>query len=72
VSRVSRYIAAPTGQAWKIAKGGHLLAQELADDTASGFYSIAGRDLEREIVPMLESEKVGLLVFSPLAGAAFR
>jgi aryl-alcohol dehydrogenase-like predicted oxidoreductase len=31
-------------------------------------YSIAGRDLEREIVPLLESEKVGLLVWSPLAG----
>jgi aryl-alcohol dehydrogenase-like predicted oxidoreductase len=32
------------------------------------YYSIAGRDLEREIVPLLESEKVGLLVWSPLAG----
>src|SRR6202030_3330899 len=31
-------------------------------------YSIAGRDLEREIVPLLQSEKVGLLVWSPLAG----
>jgi aryl-alcohol dehydrogenase-like predicted oxidoreductase len=31
-------------------------------------YSIAGRDLEREIVFLLESEKVGLLVWSPLAG----
>jgi Aldo/keto reductase family/NAD dependent epimerase/dehydratase family len=30
--------------------------------------SIAGRDLERELVPMMESEKIGLLVWSPLAG----
>ncbi len=28
----------------------------------------AGRDLERELVPMMESEKIGLLVWSPLAG----
>jgi aryl-alcohol dehydrogenase-like predicted oxidoreductase len=37
-------------------------------DTLQAYYSIAGRDLEREIVPVLESEKVGLLVWSPLAG----
>ena len=37
-------------------------------DTLQAYYSIAGRDLEREIVPLLESEKVGLLVWSPLAG----
>jgi aryl-alcohol dehydrogenase-like predicted oxidoreductase len=30
--------------------------------------SLAGRDLERELVPMMESEKIGLLVWSPLAG----
>ena len=29
---------------------------------------IAGRDLERDLVPLLESEKTGLLVWSPLAG----
>ena len=37
-------------------------------DSTQAYYSIAGRDLEREIVPLLESEKVGLLVWSPLAG----
>src|SRR3984885_12407551 len=37
-------------------------------DTLQDYYSIAGRDLERELVPLLESEKVGLLVWSPLAG----
>jgi aryl-alcohol dehydrogenase-like predicted oxidoreductase len=37
-------------------------------DTLQAYFSIAGRDLEREIVPLLESEKVGLLVWSPLAG----
>jgi len=32
------------------------------------YYTIAGRDLEREIVPLLTEEKVGLMVWSPLAG----
>ena len=29
---------------------------------------MAGRDLERELIPMLRSEGVGLMVWSPLAG----
>src|SRR6202042_2465994 len=37
-------------------------------DTLQAYYSIAGRDLERELIPMMESEKIGLLVWSPLAG----
>jgi aryl-alcohol dehydrogenase-like predicted oxidoreductase len=37
-------------------------------DSLQAYYSIAGRDLERDIVPMLEAEKTGLLVWSPLAG----
>ena len=32
-------------------------------ESLQAYYSIAGRDLEREIVPLLESEKVGLLVW---------
>jgi aryl-alcohol dehydrogenase-like predicted oxidoreductase len=32
------------------------------------YYTVAGRDLEREIVPLLLSEGVGLMVWSPLAG----
>jgi aryl-alcohol dehydrogenase-like predicted oxidoreductase len=32
------------------------------------YYTIASRDLEREIVPLLNDQKVGLLVWSPLAG----
>jgi aryl-alcohol dehydrogenase-like predicted oxidoreductase len=37
-------------------------------DTLQAYYSIAGRDLEREIVPLLEDQRTGLLVWSPLAG----
>jgi len=37
-------------------------------ETLQAYYSVAGRDLERDIVPVLEDQKVGLLVWSPLAG----
>ena len=32
------------------------------------YYTVAGRDLEREIIPALQSEALGLMVWSPLAG----
>src|SRR5882757_5909934 len=65
-----RYIGCSNWQAWKIAKAlGISEIRNLARfDTLQAYYSIASRDLEREIVPLLESEKVGLLVWSPLAG----
>jgi aryl-alcohol dehydrogenase-like predicted oxidoreductase len=65
-----RYIGCSNWQAWKIAKAlGICEFKNLARfDTLQAYYSIAGRDLEREIVPLLDSEKVGLLVWSPLAG----
>ena len=65
-----RYIGCSNWQAWKIAKA--LAISEFKGlarfDTLQAYYSIAGRDLEREIAPLLEAEKTGLLVWSPLAG----
>jgi aryl-alcohol dehydrogenase-like predicted oxidoreductase len=65
-----RYIGCSNWQAWKIAKAlGISDAKNIARfDTLQAYYSIAGRDLERDIVPLLEAEKTGLLVWSPLAG----
>jgi aryl-alcohol dehydrogenase-like predicted oxidoreductase len=65
-----RYIGVSNWQAWKIAKAlGISDSRNLARFvTLQAYYSIAGRDLEREIVPFLEAEKIGLLVWSPLAG----
>ena len=65
-----RYIGCSNWQAWKIAKAlGISEFRNLARfDTLQAYYSIAGRDLERDIVPLLEAEKTGLLVWSPLAG----
>jgi aryl-alcohol dehydrogenase-like predicted oxidoreductase len=36
--------------------------------SVQAYYTIAGRDLEREIVPLLQDQKLGLMVWSPLAG----
>jgi aryl-alcohol dehydrogenase-like predicted oxidoreductase len=32
------------------------------------YYTLAGRDLEREIIPVLKDQNLGLMVWSPLAG----
>src|SRR5271166_4584470 len=37
-------------------------------ETVQAYYSIAGRDLEREIVPLVEDQGLGIMVWSPLAG----
>jgi aryl-alcohol dehydrogenase-like predicted oxidoreductase len=44
-------------------------ARNLAPITSlQAYYTLVGRDIEREIVPLLASERVGLMVWSPLAG----
>jgi aryl-alcohol dehydrogenase-like predicted oxidoreductase len=65
-----RYIGCSNWMAWQIMKAlGISDAKNLARfDTLQAYYSIAGRDLEREIVPLLTDQKTGLLVWSPLAG----
>jgi len=37
-------------------------------ETVQAYYSIAGRDLEREIVPLVDDQGLGIMVWSPLAG----
>ncbi len=65
-----RYIGISNWQAWRIAKAlGVSERKGFAQfDSLQAYYSIAGRDLEREIVPLLTEEKMGLMVWSPLAG----
>jgi len=65
-----RYIGCSNWQAWQIMKAiGISERKNLAKpDTLQAYYSIAGRDLEREIVPLLQDQRTGLLVWSPLAG----
>ena len=65
-----RYAGVSNWQAWKIMKAQGIARERgLARfETLQAYYSIAGRDLEREIVPLLEDQKIGLMVWSPLAG----
>jgi aryl-alcohol dehydrogenase-like predicted oxidoreductase len=65
-----RYIGCSNWTAWKIAKALGVSANKnyARFETVQAYYSIAGRDLEREIAPMALSEDVGVLVWSPLAG----
>ncbi len=65
-----RYVGCSNWQAWKIMKALGISAQKgyARFETLQAYYSIAGRDLEREIVPMMADQKVGLMVWSPLAG----
>lgn len=65
-----RYIGVSNWAAWQIAKALGLSSQHGLAKFASlqAYYTLAGRDLEREVIPMLENEGLGLLVWSPLAG----
>lgn len=65
-----RYIGVSNWAAWQIAKAVGLSSQFNLARFASlqAHYTIAGRDLERELVPMMQSEGIGLMVWSPLAG----
>jgi aryl-alcohol dehydrogenase-like predicted oxidoreductase len=65
-----RYVGCSNWPAWKMMK-----AHGVADargyarfETVQAYYSIAGRDLEREVVPMLQDQGMGLMVWSPMAG----
>jgi aryl-alcohol dehydrogenase-like predicted oxidoreductase len=65
-----RYVGVSNWAAWRIMKAlGYADANGFARfSSLQAYYTIAGRDLEREIVPLLNHEKVGLMVWSPLAG----
>jgi aryl-alcohol dehydrogenase-like predicted oxidoreductase len=65
-----RYVGVSNWAAWQIVKAlGVAERLGLARfESLQAYYTIAGRDLEREIVPMLASEGLGLMVWSPLAG----
>ena len=65
-----RYIGLCNMSAWHIMK-----ALAISDkrnwtrfESVQAYYTIAGRDLEREVIPLLQDQKLGLMVWSPLAG----
>jgi len=66
----ARYVGVSNWAAWQVMKALGIADRNGFDRIAcvQAYYTIAGRDLEREIVPLLESEGLGLLAWSPLAG----
>lgn len=65
-----RYIGASNMAAWQLMKAlGYSTYNRVAKFVSlQAYYTIAGRDLERELIPLLTDQKVGLMVWSPLAG----
>ncbi|MBC6462231.1 aldo/keto reductase [Actinomadura sp. HBU206391] len=65
-----RYIGASNLAAWQLMKTlGVSDRRGLARFVSlQSYYSLAGRELEREILPALRDQGLGLLVWSPLAG----
>lgn len=65
-----RYIGCSNLAAWQVMKS--LWIADKHDlhrfESLQAYYTIAGRDLEREMVPLLEDQHMGLMVWSPLAG----
>ncbi|AKH43371.1 aryl-alcohol dehydrogenase-like predicted oxidoreductase [Altererythrobacter atlanticus] len=66
----ARYVGVSNWAAWQITKALGISERRGFAKFASlqAYYTVAGRDLERELVPMLLSEGLGLMVWSPLAG----
>jgi aryl-alcohol dehydrogenase-like predicted oxidoreductase len=65
-----RYIGICNLAAWQVMKA--LAISERRGwsrfESVQAYYTIAGRDLERELVPLVADQKLGLMVWSPLAG----
>jgi aryl-alcohol dehydrogenase-like predicted oxidoreductase len=65
-----RYIGVSNHAAWQIMKGLGISEREGWNrfESIQAYYAIAGRDLEREIIPMARDQNLGIMVWSPLAG----
>lgn len=65
-----RYIGASNVAAWQLMKALDYSYYNNLErfNSLQAYYTLAGRDLEREIIPLLEDQQVGLMVWSPLAG----
>jgi aryl-alcohol dehydrogenase-like predicted oxidoreductase len=66
----TRYVGFCNLPAWMAMKAiAHAEAHGLARfESAQMYYSIAGRDIEREVAPLAQSEGLAILPWSPLAG----
>jgi aryl-alcohol dehydrogenase-like predicted oxidoreductase len=65
-----RYLGVSNHPAWMVVKANGIAGKSgwTKFVASQNFYSIASRDIEREIVPMALSEGLGIMPWSPLAG----
>ncbi len=65
-----RYIGVSNHAAWQIAKALGISERRgfARFQSVQAYYSLAGRDLEREIVPLARDQRLAILPWSPLAG----
>ena len=65
-----RYIGCSNLAAWQLMKSLAISRAEGLErfKCTQSYYSLAGRELEREMIPLLKDQGLGLLVWSPLAG----
>ena len=65
-----RYIGCSNLPAWYLMKALAVSREYRLErfKSTQSFYSLAGRELERETIPLLKDQGLGLLVWSPLAG----
>ena len=65
-----RYVGVSNWEAWKIMKANGIAERRgwTRIETTQVYYSLAGRDLEQDIVPMMQDQTIGCLVWSPLSG----
>src|SRR5437016_1929161 len=65
-----RYIGCSNLAAWQVMKALAVSREQRLERfrCTQSYYSLAGRELEREIIPLIQDQGLGLLVWSPLAG----
>ena len=65
-----RYIGLCNMAAWQIMKGLAISEKHhwARFESVQAYYTIAGRDLERDLLPLIQDQQLGLMVWSPLAG----
>jgi aryl-alcohol dehydrogenase-like predicted oxidoreductase len=65
-----RYIGCSNLAAWQVMKALGISAQRNLEAFVSvqAYYSLAGRDLEADLLPMILDQQLGLTIWSPLAG----
>lgn len=65
-----RYIGLCNLSAWQIMKGLSISERQgwAKFISVQAYYTLAGRDLEREVIPLVQDQNLGLMVWSPLAG----